>query len=208
MGTSLYTIANHQVPFENKSLKEIIDLILPRLNTLVLENARFLYDFAVHWCTDSAGQPTTAVQTASYWRPLREDPRYYDFDTAAFKSIAFEGPYELQLTFTESRLEIVNPPYRYKQWFCLQSADGTEAMDHRNEWRRYMRQVVYAFGGNRVLYLADNAHPMNKYLFMDEPFDLIEQALRNDFGEPATSFKQVCEQLETRYFLDQFADLP
>ncbi|WBA41805.1 hypothetical protein [Hymenobacter canadensis] len=208
MGTSLYSIANHQIPFEAKSQREIIDIILPRLNTMPLKNQEFLLDFALEWNHDRPDR-LASIRTSTFWLPIVEDSHHYDFNTSEDKdkSMDFEGPYDLDLSFDDSKIWIHNPPYRYRQWFCLQNSDGTDATLHRNEWRKYMRQVAYIFGGNRVIYLADNAHPLDKYISSDYSFEEIEQELKKEFGEPARAFSEVCANEKTTYFIDFFDDL-
>jgi len=41
------------------------------------------------------------------------------------------------------------PPYRYWGWFNMEKIV-------RDEWRKYLFQILNLFGGNRVIYLPDN----------------------------------------------------
>jgi len=183
MGTSLCPIANHNISFEGRSLEEMIALIKPRLNSIELVNKDFLLDFATNW------YEADEFSTDAEWLPQREDPRYYDFDKveARHKTIGFEGPYNLSVSLEPDRISFFGPPYRYRQWFGMQNEDGTEATEWRNEWRRYLRQVVSALGGDRVIYVADNAHPLEKYLYSADPVEVIERLLRQEYGPPAAT---------------------
>ena len=74
-------------------------------------------------------------------------------------------------------------------------------------WRKYMRQITTLFGGDRVIYLADNAHPLDKYISYDDSFKEIENELLAEFGKPSSTFKEVTEDYQRRYFIDRFDDL-
>lgn len=206
MGVDLITIANHQIPFTGKSQEDIITIIQAKLNNLELTNWEFLLDFALKWYEDRPDR-LSDIYDIQQWFPMREKPEYYDFDTAEFKRIDFDRPCNLRVTFDENYLQFHHPSYRYKQWFCLKNNDGTEAIESRNEWRRYMAQVVSAFDGDRVIYLPDMGHPLAKYWWGDDNFEAIEQRLKEDLGEPATTFREVCSSIDNTYLIDRFADL-
>ncbi|RZK18307.1 MAG: hypothetical protein EOO56_16370, partial [Hymenobacter sp.] len=181
MGVDLVSILNHRIPFEGKTLAEIIAIIQPKLNAMELDNRGFLRQYTSAWAAATPPQRLTLAQSTR-WQPLIEDPRYYDFDTAAYKTIDFEGPYNLRVSFDPHAIYSFSPPYRYRQWFGLQNEDGTEATAVRNEWRRYLRQVARTFGGDRALYLADNAHPLTTYWYEDKAVEAIEQQMRAELG--------------------------
>lgn len=203
MGTSLCPIANHTISFAGKTYEEMIASIKPRLDSIVPVNRPFLLDFACRW------YEANEFRTDAEWLPLREDPRYYEYDKTEciHKAIDFEGYYNLWVSLEPGRLHAFGPPYRYWQWFGMQNEDGTEATEWRNEWRTYPRQVVHALGGDRVIYLADNAHPLEKYLYSTESAESVEQLLRQEYGPPAATFREVHERADTRYFVDYFTDL-
>lgn len=60
---------------------------------------------------------------------------------------------------------------------------------HRDEWRKYMQYVVKLFGGDRIVYLAHNAHPLNEFIEHEGTFEELETALQMKFGKPKTTFK-------------------
>jgi hypothetical protein len=206
MGISLISIANHQILFTGKSQDAIIAIIQAKLNNLELTDGKFLLDFALKWYEDRLDR-LDDIYDMQYWFPVREKPEYYDFDTAEFKNIDFDGPCNLRITFDENYILFHDPPFRYKQWFCLENKDGTEAIESRHEWRRYMAQVISLFDGDRVIYLPDMGHPVAKYWWGDDNFEVIEQRLKEDLGEPATTFREVCSKIDNTYFIDRFADL-
>jgi hypothetical protein len=206
MGTDLIPILNHQLPFEGKTLVEIIALIQPRLDAIVLDNRGFFLKHMYAW-EEASPQQRLVLAKPSPWQPILEDPLYYDFNTAAIPTIDFKGPYGLRLSFDPFAIFSFSPPYRYRQWFGLQNADGSEATAARNEWRRYLRQVAYAFGGDRVLYLADNTHPLEKYWYEEKPVAEIERQMRQELGEPKKTFREVLENEKHNYYVDYFTDL-
>jgi hypothetical protein len=206
MGTDLIPILNHQLSFEGKTLVEIIAIIQPRLEAMVLDNRGFFLEHMYAW-EGASPQQRLALAKPAAWQPIVEDPLYYDFDTAAIPAIDFEGPYGLRLSFDPFAIFSFSPPYRYRQWFGLQNADGTEATAARNEWRRYLRQVACAFGGDRALYLADNTHPLEKYWHEEKPVEEIEKQMCQELGEPKKTFREVFESGNAGYYVDYFTDL-
>jgi len=206
MGTDLYPIANHQLSFANKTLAEIVAEIQPVLDKLVLSNYAFLLDFALKRNADNPTRCRQIQQTVG-WSHLEEDIEYYDFNSAEYKSLDFAGPCNLQITFYPHQLLMMDPLYRYRQWLGLQKADGTPATEHRNEWRKYLRQMANAFGGNRVIYLADNTHPLDNYCGGNETFEEVEQALKERFGEPKPTFSETLADEQHSYFIDRFTDI-
>jgi len=209
VGVNLIPLLNHQIPFKGKTLVEVIAIIQPKLDAMELDNRGFLLEYTSDWANVSPQQRVALAKAkATRWQPLIEDPRYYDFDTSDSKTIDFDGPYDLRLSFDPHTILSLSPPYRYRQWFGLQNADGTEAIAVRNEWRRYLRQVARTFGGDRALYLADNAHPLTTYWYEDKSVEEIEQQMRQELGEPKKTFREVYEGKNTDYFVDYFSDIP
>ncbi|MDJ0366874.1 hypothetical protein QMK33_17110 [Hymenobacter sp. H14-R3] len=212
MGTDLIPILNHSLPFEGRSWAEIVAAIQPRLDALELEKPGGILALLLEQPT--SGPPPLALPSRNTrWHPVADYLPVPDFDTDdnPQKSIRFDGPGGLSLRFDKYRIESLSPPYRYQQWFDLRYSDGTDATALRDHWRRYLRQVAQAFGGNRALYLADNAHPLTPYWLHEKSVAATEQQMRQELGEPRRTFEEVYEAEEkeaaTSYFVDYFLDL-
>jgi hypothetical protein len=206
MGTDLYPIANHQIWFEGKTLDEIIAEIQLKLDNLVLNNHAFLLDYALYWNNDNP-ERCLQIQNTSSWYHAVDDMKGYDFNSAEDKVINFSGPCDLQITFFKHTLLMMNPFYRYTQWLGLRNEDGTDAIEIRNEWRKYFRQMATTFGGNRLIYFADNSHPLSGYWGGNERLEEIEQALKKRFGASKVNFKETLEEEQNSYLVDRFNDL-
>jgi hypothetical protein len=203
MGTDLYQIGNHKIRFKERGFKELTSELKFKLDNTMLLNENFLHHFALEWNSDSPAT-TEEIENKKEWTFSQED-EFYSFDTSRY--IELNGPHDLKISIEEFKLTFWNPPYRYRQWFELKNKDGTDAIKHRNYWRQYMLQIINLFGGDRVIYLADNGHPLDKYISYECPFEEIEEKLFAEFGKPSTTFKEVTEDYQRRYFIDRFNDL-
>lgn len=211
MGTSLCPVANCRPLFTpSRPFEESVALIQQTLDGLVLDNADFLARCHLEWNADS---PTVKAQVSVTlrWQPDRDNIALYNWGKAEadYNSIWLGGPYGLQISFNADYIDFFDPSYRYSQWLGLQYDDGTPATYIRNEWRRYFRQITRTFGGDRVIYLADNTHPLEKYrdLADEDSFAAMEQQLRRDLGEPKATFAEVLADEYHSYFIDYFTDL-
>lgn len=202
MGTDLYQIGNHKLRLREMSFKELISELKVKLDNTKLVNESFLHQFALDWNSDRLAT-IELIKARKDWRFLQED-EYYSFANEMYLEI--DGPHDLRISIDEFKLTFWNPPYRYRQWIELKNQDGTDAVSHRDYWRQYMFQIISLFGGDRVIYLADNGHPLDKYIHCDCPFSEIEAKLLNEFGKPADSFEAVAEDYQRRYFIDRFQD--
>jgi hypothetical protein len=138
------------------------------------------------------------IKTNYEWTFEQEDEYDKFFDN---KCIEFEGPFNLSLSFDTQKILFSNPPYRYWWWFEM------EYDLHRDEWRKYMQTIVSAFGGDRVIYLADNSHPLEVYINCEGTFEDIENVLFQNFGESKRTFKEVAEDFENSYLVDKFENI-
>lgn len=138
------------------------------------------------------------IKTKRHWT-FREENEYYSF--AEDKEIEFDEPFGLNLTFDENKITFWDPPYRYWQWFEMD--DNV----HRDEWRKYMQHVVKLFGGDRVLYAADNAHHLEEYTYYEGTFEEMENALHEKYGKPKPTFQEVADDFDNSYFIDDFKNI-
>jgi hypothetical protein len=200
MGTSLHILGNHSIEFGNRSFRDIAIEIKRKLDLFQFPNANFLRLAALHWADSNPKDVRTIreIKSKRAWTFYEED-EYFSFEKD--RKIDFYGPFSLELTFEEHFIRILNPPYRYWHWF--ESADSEIV----NEWRKYLYHVVRLFGGNRVVYLADNSHPLDKYGEHEDTFEKLEIALFEEFGSPKRSFKEVEENFYDSYYIDNFESI-
>ena len=197
MGTDLVQIGNHKIRFGERKFKEIAIEICNKLNETKLVNAEYLRLYALCW--ERSVRAIRTIKTKTDWTYENDDNE--DQDDC---SNDFNGPYNLTIYFTKYYIYFFNPTIRYRQWI---NGEEPEDIIFRNEWRKYMYQIVTAFDGDRVIYLADNSHPLDGYSDRDCPFEEIETALKERFGETKTSFKELAEKPDDSYMIDYLKDI-
>ena len=194
MGTDLSPIGNHKIRFKERHFSELTTEIKSVLDGAVFSNAEFLRRFAL---LENSNDPRSIrkIKTKQDWT-IEEEDSFYDF--AQDEEIYFYGPFDLILIFDAHKISFLNPPYRYWQWF--------EMVDdaHRDEWRKYLQQVVKLFAGDRVLYAADNGHHLDEFTCYEGSFEELENVLREKYGKSKTRFQEVAEDYENSYFIDDF----
>ena len=197
MGTDLYQIGNHKISFKNRRFKDLVIEIKTTLDNTVFPNAEFLKLFALKWHCDNP-RKIREIKTKQDWTYL-EESEYYNFEKD--KEIELYGPFGLELSFYENRITFWNPPYRYWQWF--------EMKDNvfRDEWRKYMLHIVKLFGGNRVLYVADNGHHLDEFICYEGSFEEMEAKLLKKHGKPKTRFQEIASDIESSYLIDYFKNI-
>ena len=111
---------------------------------------------------------------------------------------------DFQLDFSTDKIYFCEPPYRFFGWFRMDKII-------RDEWRKYMYQIIHLFGGNRAIYLPDNMMEAEKYLdehdCIDSPFEEIENDLINEFGKYNFSIDEYDDEADISYFIDNFEGL-
>lgn len=183
MGKDLHAYSNHSIAFDNKDYFDLIQEIDKKLNALNFEN------------------PDPLWNEKSKWKVTD----YYDY--IKDKRFEFEGPFHLYLVFDKSRIRIGTGGYRYYDWF------KPENKIERDGWRKYMLAILKTFGGDRVIYLADNGDYLERFTYPDfeGTLDEIEIILKNDedYGNPITNFNEInMDNLyDDWYFVDYFDDL-
>ncbi|HAH58547.1 MAG TPA: hypothetical protein DCL86_10390 [Bacteroidales bacterium] len=194
MSTGLYPIGNHKIRFKEREFRELATEIMTVLNNNVFPNAEFLRLFALRW-TSNGPRDIREIKSKHQWT-FEEENEYYSF--AETQEINLYGPFLLELTFDENKITFWNPPYRYWQWFEMRENV------HRDEWRKYMHNIVRLFGGDRVIYLADNSHHLEEFLYYEGTFEEIEMALHTKYGKPKPTFKEVTDNFDHSWFVDDF----
>ena len=198
MGTDIHPVGNHNIDFAGKPFKIIADEIKKTLDSLIFPNHELLRLCALHVAQDSPRQIRRLKE--------KKDWHYWEEDEYRFRDnekIEFYGPFDLEIDVSPGRITFFDSPYRYYQWFEVE--DGT----FRDEWRKYMQHVIKAFGGDRLIYLADNSHPLEAFVYdyEDKSFEELEEALLQAFGPPAKSFKEVAADPYNTYFTDDFSSI-
>lgn len=203
MGTDLNQIGNHKIKFKDKTFIDLSNEIKQKLDSLIFPNEKYLRNFALNFANSEPRnvRKIREIKEEKNWTYLEEN-EFYNF--AEDKEIEFFGPFDLNLVFDENKIWFYNPSIRYRDWF---EPFNTENELFCNEWRKYMYKIVNLFGGNRVIYLADNAHPLEEFLYLDGTFSEIELALKNKFGQPKQTFKEVADDIKNSYFIDYFKDI-
>lgn len=195
MSTSLCPIANHKIEFKNKSFQSLANEIKEKLDRLKLENIAFLKELSL---SENSPKPEkTGRKEAGDWSVHPED-EYYKF--AEDKYLNFNGPFDLDFEIDAHKIHFFNPGFSYREW--LEKDEET-----RNKWRKYYYQVTQLLGGDRVIYLADNSHPLEKYMYLEIPLEKIENKLLQDFGEPKRTFEEVLRNYNAAFYADRFKDI-
>ena len=110
----------------------------------------------------------------------------------------------MNISFSEHKIIFSNPPYKYWQWFAMNDKYALL----RDEWRKYLYYITTLFGGDRVIYLADNSHPLEEFLDYEGSFETLEKAIQQKLGIPQTSFKAIDnDDDDTSYFIDDFKSI-
>ena len=196
MGISLCPIGNHKIEFKDKTYEVLANEIKEKLDGIVFENAAFLKEVALK---ENSHNPDSIsrIMVKNQWTFFPED-EYYNF--AEDKFLTFDGPFELHLWMDAYTLMFFSPSSRYWEWLEMTDED-------RFEWRKYYYKVLQALGGDRVIYLADNSHPLDSFNYLEVPLDAVEQKLVEAFGEPKKTLEEVAKNYEKAFFVDRFEDL-
>lgn len=190
MGTSLYISGNHTVKFKEKNFAELVQEVGDKLNKIAFVNEDFLRNNA------------TSGDRSAGWK-AREEDEYYNFSESG--ELEFEGPYGLVITIDKSRVGFNDPARRYYRWF-------TEEKNTRDQWRIYFYQVLKCLDGNKVIYLADNSHYLERYLYyaFEGSFEEMELLMEKELGKPKKSFDEISDVFDDEdfpFFVDTFSDI-
>lgn len=199
MGTDLHSLGNHNIQFQDRKYLEIAEEIRKKLDALDLHKSPFL-------------RHNLLWEAHVYdWEKIKEEiwekkDWVYDeeFELENFdenKTIEFYGPLDLEIDFRENFILLREPSFRYWQWF------EPELNQLRDEWRKYLYRILKYFGGDRVVYLADNGHNLENFIFFEGTFEEMEKALGVKLGRPKKTFSQVLDNYDNAYLIDYFDDL-
>lgn len=201
MGTDLIPIGNHKIKFKHRRFVNIATEIAESLNKIKFVNAEFLRLYALNDANHPRNERRIRkIKNQKEWTYCLDD----DYLFKKYRTIDIKGPFGLSLYFYKDYIRFFNPPLRYWQWIKCDEEDHNR---FKNEWRKYLHQIVHALGGDRVIYLADNGHPLCYFLDMEVSFEEIEDALKEKFGEPKTSFNELAEHQDDSYMIDYLKNI-
>lgn len=199
MGTDLHSLGNHNIQFQDRKYLEIAEEIRKKLDALDLHNSPFLRHNLL-WEAHVYDWKETKEEI---WE--KKDWFYYEeSDLENFEEsrvIEFMGPLDLEIDFRENFILLREPSFRYWQWV------EPELKQLRDEWRKYLYRILKHFGGDRVVYLADNGHNLENFIFFEGTFEEMEKALEVKLGRPKKTFSQVLDNYDNAYLIDYFDDL-
>lgn len=199
MGTSLFSIGNHNIQFQNRKYLEIAEEIREKLEFLDLHNSQFLrHNLLWEAHVYDWKEPDEEILKKKNWT-YNEQADLINFQT--YKSIELCGSFDLEIDFRENSIMFWAPSFYYWSWF------EPKMKQLRNEWRKYLYRILKHFGGDRVVYLADNGHNLHEFMFFEGTFEEMEKALEVKFGKPQKSFSAVLADSENAYLIDYFSDL-
>jgi hypothetical protein len=200
METGLYKLGNHSIEFKGKSYIKLSQEIKTTLDNIVFTNAEFLRLSALHLTKNKKRdvKKIREINTQKEWI-ADDEAAFYNFKSN--KSIDFEGPFDLKITFYENKVTFWNPEYSYKQWFEMQDEI------HRDEWRKYMFHILSLFGGNSVIYLPVKEHFIQDFLFHKGSFEELKAILISEHGKPKQTFNEVALGINNAYLIDDFTSI-
>ena len=183
MGTDVIVKVNHKVAFDNRDASEVAEKLTAKLNTIAFTQDELLL------VRNSNSLSDKFVFT----------PPEPDFDAAKNSYLSFVNP--LNLHIDRSQCEFILA-IRYRTWCCA-------AEEGRAQWRNIFRKVALAIGGDTVIYLADNAHQLEKYSYIESSEETLA-ALNRDFGSPAASpfeaYGNGSYEMTKCYFIEKLTD--
>lgn len=189
MGVDLHTVGNHNFTFESCFLHEVADEVLYRLNKISFSNREFLRLWRLTW---KQNDPIAIreINTTISWKLTSS---YYDFNPQTKRDekrhLSFTGIYGLRITIYDKSIYISEPHIRYMHWF------DRENELFRNEWRKYFKAIVTAFGGDRVIYLPDCTY-LDNILDHAHSFTKIEKRLKKKYGNPIVDFESIYQIID------------
>lgn len=203
MGIDLSIIGNHKIEFKNRDFEFLSKFIQNKLNKLLILNYEYLYKYSLEFYNREGYESERRnILESKDWKYLEENVLYNFSDD---KEIILRGPCSLELKIMEDILTISNPPIRYSTWFSINNSTNYNDIKFIKIWRTYFRQIIYLFGGDRVIYLPDSGHNLQKYQYYDT-LEKIEESLLSEVGKPCLSMNSVLDDIERNYFIDYFKE--
>lgn len=193
MSTSLVPLGNHAIEFENRSFQQIADEVLSRLNGMPFHNCSYL----------AQSEPNSFAANGQWQWEVRPEDEYNNL--AEDHCIDFLNNQNIIFSLYSNNIHFFLPAIKYHDWLIKTDVFGIHGLQYRNEWRKFLYLIIHALGGDRVIYLADNAHYLDGYAYLECPFPQIEEYLLNDLGPSASSFEEAYHA--NTYYIDHFDNI-
>jgi len=176
MGTDLCQYGNHNINFNNRSYREVAIEIKEKLDNFKFINEEYLKYLVITREEYFMFNRNSAFPMSHYQENIErfKNTKKWEWDyriteEKAFMEIELRGFLDFNLYFYPSSIYFSSsPPYRYSYWFNCDNVI-------RDEWRKYMFQIIKLFGGNRVIYLPDQGYDHYLDYFDQIPFLTFEE---------------------------------
>jgi len=210
MGADLYVYGNHNLNFKNIKYENRSEIIIKRLSNFRIINEDHIKALMIYWEKSILQYPDVLKDKIIKCIERIRNFKNYNWSIGinieeGYKTNNLYGFLDFVLEFSNDKIYFRNqPPYRYLGWFSMDKII-------RNEWRKYLFQMVNVFGGNRVIYLPDNMSNAEKYQdyfdLNDSSFNEIENELINEYGKNNYKLSNMTEDDGNEYYIDYFDDL-
>jgi len=222
VGTDLCKYGNHKINFNNRDYEDIAHEIKVKLDNLQISNVEYLRFLVIYDLESSikhfkrSDEDEILEKIKEYKDTIKKEWNYFITDYNDYKQddeddtydnickeITFRGLFDFELTFTYSSIYFWDSTFRYRNWFDVDRK-------LRDEWRKYMYQIIKLFGGDRVIYLPDQGadHFLDKFDQLPViSFDEIEKEIINEYGENEKALGNFTNEDGIWYYIDNFSDL-
>ena len=208
MGTDICQYGNHKINFKNRSYREIAFEVNENLNKIQFINEEYIKYLVIsseESILGNRGSLRSYMQERI--RDYKEFKKWeWDFKITEEKNymeIELRGFLDFELVFTHNSIYFKDPPYRYNYWFNCDNVI-------RDEWRKYMYQIIKLFGGDRVIYLPDQGadHFLDKFNQIPVlTFEEIENEIIKEYGIEDSKLEDFKIIGSPFYYIDNFSNL-
>ena len=173
--------ANHKIDFSNNDSNIVATKIKALLNNITINN---LYEIESQIRSYYDGQGYSDIKDEWHkkidnWND-NEWNYYIDNDWENCIKINFQGPFSLNISFTNNNIQFDDPGCRYSSFFGMDK-------NYRLEWRKYYYQVISLFSGNFALYLPDQGEVATEFTEKiwdyDTDLELVINGLIEKYGK-------------------------
>ena len=210
MGADLYVYGNHTLNFQTINYEDRSKIILNKLDNFTIINEEYIKALMIYWEKSILHYPDVLKEKIIEDINKIRNTKTYNWSVGfaneeKYKVNILYGFLDFELEFSNDKIYFKEqPPYRYCGWFSMDKII-------RDEWRKYLYQMVKLFGGDRVIYLPDNMSYAEKYQdyfdLKDSPFEEIEDDLKKEYGINNYTLDTMNEDDGNEYYIDKFEDL-
>ena len=169
MGCNVEIYGNHTVCFKNNSIFGIANEIKNKLNNINFSNNDFLlyYSLFDKYFNNYSSKEIENMKLLNKW-DYYENVLENEYNECGY--INFHGYYNLKIYFYEKYIIFADPNCRFISW-----CEYGSGSDFVNEWRKYYKQIINEFGGNRIIYYPDYGIDGYSGILSELPFDEFEK---------------------------------